>query len=182
MKAPILKGEKIILKPLAISQAENFLRWIKDDEVSRFLIIDGRGLTLNKEKEYIKNSLTDKSKLNWAIFTDSGEHIGSTGLHDINRKNLKAVWGIFIGDKNYWNQGLGTDVLKTVSKHCFKKLKLNRVELGVFPHNPRGKRCYEKCGFKVEGVKKQAIWKNGRFIDEIIMGITKDDYKKLINK
>lgn len=172
----------MILKPLAISQAEIFLRWINDYEVNRFLIIDGRGLTLEKEKEFIKKSSKDKNVLRWSIYTKDGTHIGSTGLHDIDRKNLKATWGIFIGEKSYWGQGLGTDVLKTVLKYCFKKLKLNRVELGVFSFNPRGIRCYEKCGFKKEGVKKQAIKKNGKFINEIIMGITKSDYKKLINK
>lgn len=182
MKAPTLKGRRVILKPLKISQAENFLRWIKDNQVNKFLIVDGRGLTLEKEKEYIKNSLADKKRMNWAIYTKDGAHIGNTGLHDIDKKNLKAVWGIFIGDKNYWGQGLGTDTLRTVLEYCFKKLKLNRVELGVFKFNPRGQRCYKKCGFRVEGVKKQAIKKNGKFIDDIIMGITKNDYNKLNKK
>lgn len=119
--------------------------------------------------------------MNWSIFIEKENLIGTTGII-INKIHRKCSWGIFIGDKNYWGHGYGTDVLKTVLKYCFKKLKLNRVELGVFPHNPRGKRCYEKCGFKVEGIKRQAIKKNGKFIDEIIMGITKSDYKKLNKK
>ena len=141
--------------------------------------MDGKGLNLGKEKEYIKNSLINKSKLNWAIYTNQGALIGTTGINGIDRINKKCSWGIFIGDKNYWGQGLGTDVLRIILKYAFNKLKLNRVELGVFPHNPRGIRCYEKCGLKVEGVKRQAIRKNGKFIDDIIMGITKDDYNKL---
>lgn len=183
MKAPILRGKEIVLKPLDINQAGNYLCWLKDLQVNRFLKMDFSGLNLKKEREYIKNSLLNKSKLNWAIYTKGGIHIGNTGLHDIDKKkNLKAIWGIFIGDRNYWGKGLGTDVLKTVLKYCFIKLKLNRVELGVFKFNPRAIKCYEKCGFKQEGIKKQAVRKNGKFIDEIIMGIIKSEYKKLNNK
>lgn len=181
MKAPILRGKKIILWPINIKEAADYVRWIKDNQVNKFLIIDGRGLTLEKERKIIRRFLGDKFKMNWSIFTKEENLIGTTGII-FNKIHEKCSLGIFIGNKNYWGQGLGTDVLKTVLKYCFKKLKLNRVELGVFPHNLRGQRCYEKCGFKIEGVKRQAINKNGKFIDEIIMGIIKSDYKKLRNK
>jgi len=180
MKAPILKGQKVILKPFALNQAENYLSWFKDKEVDKYLGADHRSLTLKKEKEYIKKSNRQKNILRWGIYLKDGTHIGNTGLQQIDKKkNLKATWGICIGDKNYWGKGLGTDTLRTVLKFCFDKLKLNRVELGVFPHNPRGQRCYKKCGFKIEGVKRQSIRKYGKFFDEIIMGITRNDYKKL---
>ncbi|OGF24274.1 hypothetical protein A3H09_02875 [Candidatus Falkowbacteria bacterium RIFCSPLOWO2_12_FULL_45_13] len=183
MKGPTLKGKKIILKPLVIRQAENYMRWLKDSEVTKFLSNDFSSLNLKREKEFIKKSNRNKTNLRWAIYTKTGAHIGNTGLHEIDRKkNLKASWGVMIGEKSYWGQGLGTDVLKTVLKYCFGKLKLNRVELGVFKFNPRGIRCYKKCGFKIEGIKKQSVRKNGKFVDEIIMGITKDDYNKLNKK
>ena len=179
MKAPILKGKKVVLKPLKISQAEIFLRWFSDSEINKFLGRDFGSLNLKKEKEFINKSNKSKNGLRWAIYAKDGRHIGSTGLHSIDRKNSNAVWGIVIGEKSCWGQGLGTDALKTVLKYVFNKLKLNRVELAVFPFNKRGFRCYKKCGFKVEGMKRQAVYKNGKFIDEIIMGITKSDYKKL---
>jgi RimJ/RimL family protein N-acetyltransferase len=183
MKAPILKGKKIILKPLNLNQAESFLRWFKDPAVDKFLGRDHRGLTLKKEIEFINKSRIDKTAIRWAIYTKNGELIGNTGLEQIDRKkNLKAVWGIVIGEKSYWNKGLGTDTLRVVLKFGFKKLKLNRIELEVFPYNKRGLRCYEKCGFKKEGIKRQAVKKNGKFIDKIIMGITRSDYKKFNNK
>jgi len=183
MKAPILKGEKIILKPLNLSQAGNFVHWLKNKEVNKFLSADQSNLNLKKEKEFIKKTNQSKNEIRWAIYTKYGVHIGGTGLQKIDKYNhFKAEWGIIIGDKNYWNKGLGTDVLKTILKFFFKNLKLNRLELGVFPLNKGGLRCYEKCGFKFEGIKKQSFYKNGKFLDEIIMAITKNDYNKLNKK
>lgn len=155
------------------------MRWLKDREVDKYLGSDHGDLTVRKEKELIKKSNRDKKVLRWAIYLKDGTHIGNTGLHQIDKKkNLKASWGVCIGDKNYWGKGLGADTLRTILKFGFNKLKLNRIELGVFPHNQRGRRCYEKCGFKVEGLKRQSIRKGNKFLDEIIMGITRSDYKK----
>ena len=181
MKAPILKGEKIVLRPISIKEAASYVRWIKDKRVNRFLIIDGKGLTLEKEKKIIKQFLESKASMNWSIFIQLNKLIGTTGI-TVNKIHRRCSWGIFIGDKNYWGQGYGADVLETVLKYCFNKLELNRVELSVFPFNPRAIECYKKCGFRVEGVKKQAVRKDGKFVDDIIMGILKKDYNKLNKK
>jgi RimJ/RimL family protein N-acetyltransferase len=169
------------LKPFASSQARNHFQWFNDPEVTKFLSRDFKGYTLNKAKEYIRQAARKKDAIRWAIYLKDGTHVGNTALHEIDgRKDKKACWGICIGDKNYWGQGLGTDTLKAILKFSFDKLKLHRLELSVFPHNPRGLRCYKKCGFKVEGLKRQSVKKNGKFIDEIIMSILKSDYNKLI--
>ncbi|MDD5071652.1 MAG: GNAT family protein [Patescibacteria group bacterium] len=179
MIGPILKGKKVILRPIKVGEAEDFLRWFKDLEVTRFLKIEGKNLNLKKEKSIIKNFRREKKKIVWSIYTEEGAHIGSTGLHDLDlKRNKKATWGIVIGEKSYWNQGYGTDTLKTVLKFCFTKLKLNRVELSVYPPNIAGFKCYIKCGFKEEGKKRKSIMKRGKYLDEIVMGILKKEFKK----
>jgi len=180
MLGPILKGEKVILKPIKASEAENFLRWFNDPVVTRFLSKEGGDLDLKKEKRIIGELRKDKNRIIWSIYAKDGAHIGDTGLHSLDlKKNNKAVWGIVIGEKSYWHQGYGTDVLRTVLKFSFSKLKLNRVELSVFPKNIGGLKCYTKCGFKEEGFKKKSIKKRGKYLDEIMMGILREDYYKL---
>ena len=178
MIGPILKGEKVILKPIKVSEAKNFLRWFKDSKVTRFLRIEGRDLNLKKERDIIKNIRKNKNKMVWSIYTKEGKHIGDSGLHELDlKRNKKATWGIVIGEKNYWNQGYGTDTLRTILRFCFTKLKLNRVELSVYPPNIAGFKLYTKCGFKKEGIKRRSIMKRGKYLDEIIMGILKSEFK-----
>jgi len=64
-------------------------------------------------------------------------------------------------------------------KYCFNVLKLNRFGLSVYEGNLGGIRCYTKCGLKKEGIKRQSIYRYGRYWDEIIMSMLKSDYKKL---
>jgi RimJ/RimL family protein N-acetyltransferase len=61
--------------------------------------------------------------------------------------------------------------------HAFRKLTLHRVALTVFEFNTRAIRAYQKCGFTVEGRARQAIFRDGRFWDEIHMSILAEEWE-----
>ena len=84
--------------------------------------------------------------------------------------------GIFIGDKNYWSKGYGTDAMRTLLRFAFGEANLHRVELEVFAFNPRAIRTYEKAGFELEGVRKQALFREGAWHDEHIMATLRDEW------
>jgi hypothetical protein len=56
--------------------------------------------------------------------------------------------------------------------------ELNRIELGVLESNTRALKLYEKIRFKRKGVKPQSIYKNGKFVDMIMMVILKEEFCK----
>lgn len=90
-----------------------------------------------------------------------------------------AVEGIFIGDKKYWGKGYGTDAMRVLVKFIFEQMNIHKVKLNVYSFNERAIKSYEKCGFKVEGVLRQEIFRDGRYYDEIIMGLLKEEYYNL---
>ena len=160
MIGSILKGQKVILRPMKVSEAKNYLVWFKDPKVSRFLSSDNISLTLSEEKKYIQGVRKSKEKIPWSIYLREGNvHIGSTSLMNVDKKNKKAEWGIVIGRKEFWGQRLADDVVKLILKYAFSKLKLNRVELGVYVKHKGGIRCYKRCGFKHEGIKRKSFYR-----------------------
>lgn len=181
MNGPILKGKKVILRPTKLSEAKNYVTWLSDSEVTKFLGTNF-DLTLEQEKEFIKKIKNNPDQLFWAIYTKSGKHIGNTSLNKISQTNQSAIWGIVIGDKNEWDKGYGTDTLKTVIKYFFEKLKLNRFELAVYKNNKRALKSYLRCGLKKEGLKRQSHIIQGRILDDYIMSMLKSEYKLLKNK
>jgi RimJ/RimL family protein N-acetyltransferase len=62
-------------------------------------------------------------------------------------------------------------------KYGFNTLNLNRIFLHVFETNPRAIRAYEKAGFSHEGRKRQAEFKNGTYVDILMMSVLKDEYQ-----
>jgi RimJ/RimL family protein N-acetyltransferase len=60
----------------------------------------------------------------------------------------------------------------------FEKLNLNRVALEVFENNPRAIRAYEKAGFVHEGRRRQGIYKNGQYLDILLMSVIRSEWQE----
>ena len=112
-----------------------------------------------------------------AIETEKGVHIGNIGLHEIDYKDGKATLGIMIGEKGCWDQGYGTDAVRALLRFAFQELNLHRVSLEVFDFNERAIRCYEKCGFRKEGVLRESVFRSGRYQNEILMSILRQEFE-----
>jgi len=61
-------------------------------------------------------------------------------------------------------------------KHGFEDLNLNRIYLQVYQTNPRAIKAYNAAGFVHEGVMRQAVFKNGRYIDVLLMSVLHEDW------
>ena len=60
--------------------------------------------------------------------------------------------------------------------HAFRRLGLHRVGLSVFAFNERAIRAYQKAGFRIEGRLREAIWRDGHYVDEVQMGILSSEW------
>jgi RimJ/RimL family protein N-acetyltransferase len=66
--------------------------------------------------------------------------------------------------------------MRVILRYAFTEMNLQRITLGVFEYNPRAIRSYEKAGFKVEGILRQYLHREGRYWDEIMMGILREEW------
>jgi len=165
------KPQDVKLRPIRLSDAPRYVKWLNDPAVTRFLS-RSPGITLKQEREWIKNTIGDKTKAVFALIYKS-EHIGSISIDRIDQKSKKGSLGIFIGEKNIWNKGIGTIATQKMVRYGFNKLKLHKIFLCVFPKNERAIKIYQKLGFKKEGYLKDEFKKKGRFRDLIQMAIIK---------
>jgi RimJ/RimL family protein N-acetyltransferase len=174
----MFRGEKIQLAAVQREYLPRYVEWLNDWEVAQFLK-PGIPAPFNLEDEsaWFENRSKSKNSFVFAILTlAENKLIGNCGLHDVDLKNRKAVFGILIGDKNYWSKGYGTDATRTLLRFAFEELGLNLVELEVYDFNPRAMRAYEKAGFKRVGVHRQGLYRGGKFHDEILMGILREEW------
>ena len=70
-------------------------------------------------------------------------------------------------------------VKQLMLRHAFENLQLHRVALSVFEFNQRAIRSYRRCGFQVEGRAREAIWREGRWWDEITMSILEPEWRAM---
>jgi len=163
-----------------MDDAPRFVRWLNNPEIHKFLQTR-RHLTLSAEKKWIKQSLKSKNRKAFSIDTKEGVHIGNVSLENVNLDHDRATFGIFIGEKKYWNQGLGSEAGRMILDYGFRKLKLHRIELGVLEYNPRAIKVYTRLGFKMEGKQREYIKFRGKYYDDYHMAILDREWKKKNN-
>jgi len=136
--------------------------------------------TLADEEKWFEALSANKDTYSFAIETlEGGKYIGGCGINGVGWKMRVAEIGIFIGDKNYWGKGYGTDAMEVLVRVCFEQMNMNKISLHVFSYNERARLCYEKCGFSVEGVLRQEIYANGQYHDDIAMGLLRSEWESI---
>jgi len=165
----MLRGERLLLRPLASTDLRRCVKWFSDPQVIYFL---GRNspITLAEEERWFRDYERRTDEQIFAIEVAS-THVGNLGLHKIDRTHKKADVGIVIGESAYWSKGYGTEAMRIALRYAFGELGLNKVSLDVLEYNTRAIRTYERLGFQPEGLHREDIYKDGRFVNVLRMGI-----------
>jgi RimJ/RimL family protein N-acetyltransferase len=172
------EGQKVRLREYRKEDIPLRLKYINDPEVGRSLTPDiPYPMTLHEEEKWFQSITAISDTYRFAIETlADNQFIGGCSINGVDWKNSVATIGIFIGSKNHRGDGYGTDALKVLIEFIFLQMDINKIRLTVYSFNQCAIRCYEKCGFKVEGVLRQEIFKDGKRYDKIAMGILKEEY------
>jgi RimJ/RimL family protein N-acetyltransferase len=173
----MLEGKKVRLRAVERVDLPTFVKWINDQEVTQFLELNPP-MSLEDEEKWFVNLQKSEDKV-FSIDTKEGKLIGNVGLMRLNWKDRSVLIGIMIGEKEFWNQGYGTDAIETLLRYLFDELALNRVYLIADERNARGLHCYEKLGFKKEGVLRQNRYKDGVYTNDVMMSLLKDEWKEI---
>ena len=175
----MLRGQKVLLRPVKRSDIQYFLKWFNDPEVTQYLAIY-LPMTEMGEGKWIEELGTTRATTTamFVIEAIEGEKpIGSTGLENINSKDHCATFGIAIGDKDYWSKGYGTEAARLLVRYGFEQLNLHRINSSAYAFNERSCRMHKSLGFKEEGRQREAIFKNGKFHDAVIFGLLREEWK-----
>jgi RimJ/RimL family protein N-acetyltransferase len=174
-------GKKVRLREYRKDDVELAQQYINDPEVKRFL---SPGipylLPLHQEEKWISSISASADTYSFAIETlNDGQYIGGCGVNKIDWKNRVATVGIFIGNKDFWGKGYGTDAMQVLISFIFNQMNINKISLHVYSFNPRAIKCYEKCGFKQEGILRQEMYRDGQYHDIHAMGILRGEFPGL---
>jgi RimJ/RimL family protein N-acetyltransferase len=179
----MLKGKSVLLRPVRRSDISYFLKWFNDPEVIQYLELY-LPMTEMYEEKFIEELGTTRAKSDVILVIEAIEGastrpIGNCGLHDINPKDHKAIFGIVVGEKDYWSKAYGTEAARLMINYGFQQLNLHRISSSAFGFNERSIKFHKKVGFREEGRLRQAIFKNGEYHDLVLFGILREEWRGL---
>ncbi len=170
-----LVGKKVYLSPMNVEDAEVYVKWLNDFNVTDGLGTSNGVVSLEAEKQWITNNSNQNQ---FAIVRlEDDKLIGNCGIHNLDQSKQCAEVGLFIGDEENRNKGYGQDVLNLLLYFGFNYLNLNNIMLKVFSFNEAAINCYKKVGFKEIGRRRQSYYLKGTFYDDVYMDILKEEFK-----
>lgn len=174
----LLKGDLVYLNAITRDDVTQYAKWFGDLELLQYLWMQPLyPLTFEDEMEWYEQ-MRKNGSYNFAIRTlDHIILIGSAGLKTPDWKNRSAELGISIGNSSYWGRGYGTDATRVLLRYGFLELNLNRIELVVYGYNERAIKSYQKIGFRHEGTRRQALFREGRYYDTHLMAMLRQEWQ-----
>ena len=178
----ILKGKKVVLRPIEFEDLEFIRSMINSPEIEKTIIGWALPVSRKDEEKWYANFANTQQTIRYVIETYKGEIVGLISLGNIDMKNGCAKdFGIRI-DPNVQSNGLATDATMTMFNYAFCELRLHRIETAAFVDNIASIRFQEKCGCRQEGVKREAIYKEGKYKDVVTFGCLKEEFLPIYHK
>lgn len=155
---------------------EQVLSWRTQEDVTKFMNTD-IVKDMDNQREWfrrVSNSLTDKY---WVIVI-KGNLVGVISLNSIDYINKRTSWGYYIGEEKY--RLYGGIIPAYFYNYIFGKYGFNKITAEVMEGNSNVIKLNLFHGYRMVGVYKEHILKNGSYSDLNLMELLKKDWTKQI--
>lgn len=174
---PLLYSQTIRLRPARLADVSaRFAIGPEPDDNLRLYGVDpatAKPFTMERAENWTR-SLVDHPYA-WVIERDG--LLGSARLDRVDFVDRRASFAIGLLQSQNIGKGIGTEATRAVLTYAFLELKLHRVSLRVLAINERAIRAYEKCGFQVEGRERETAFLDGKWHDDLIMGLLEHELR-----
>lgn len=181
----MIKGHRVTLRAVERDDVDTIWRWENDAEVMAF--------ASSAPERCVSRAMLERS------FADVNPNGGGTNRYLVLDEEerpigLASYWvpnprfarsaelGVYLGERDLWRKGYGTDAVITLLKMLFHQLGMHRVGFATGSHNFRVKAAMEKYGVRVEGVIREDRFMDGRFYDTVRMGVLADELDAILER
>lgn len=174
-----IEGRTVVLRRHVAANLEAYRRWYLDPEVAYFARYQNGPMREDEVDRFFQARALGPEALSMAIHVRADDRlIGTCAFSQLDGDHGSALYHITIGEKDAWGHGYGTEATELMLDHAFGALRLHRVALGVFEFNERAIRAYAACGFVIEGRAREAIFRGGRWWDELSMSVLASEWRR----
>src|SRR5579872_3130544 len=121
----MVDGEKVRLRPASWGFSDDELkrryRWSNDEELQYWSgsLPGGRSLANFRDTVGQRDWPSDRRRISYGILTKDNNLIGMISLCNIDRAEQTGELGVYLGEKEFWGHGYGTDAIVTFLRHVF---------------------------------------------------------------
>ncbi len=175
--------ERLSVRVLERNDAALLAKWLSNPTVLQYYEGRDHPFDIDKVKKVFFDKETD---VNRCIIEFKGVAIGYIQYYQLDKETQLlygypivapvTIYGIdqFIGEVNYWDQGIGQLLIRSMVKFLMKHKQANKIVMDPQTWNLRALRCYEKCGFRKIKLLSNHELHEGKYRDCWLIEFTKD--------
>lgn len=181
---PTLEGELVVLRPFRDGDLPTMVDILSDPEVRALtgsvsttaeanepLVLDDRVrdwyATRNEQGDRLDLAVEERA---------TGRLVGEVVLNEVDREASTCNLRVLLGPEGR-GKGIGTEAVGLVTAYGIERLRLRRITLEVFDHNPRARRVYEKVGYAATGQRTDALVLDGVSVGATDMAVDADGWQ-----
>lgn len=168
-------NKRVYLRAFEPDDYKTTIKWRKDDVIwdmhggTKYFVSEAY------EKQWIENTIFNSKDVKLAVCLDENDkHIGNVYMTNINEINRSCVSHVLIGEKEYWGHGYAREALLLAIDYMFNERNIHRIQANVLVSNVASLNMHEKCGYKLEGTLREAVYKNGKYQDQYVLALVKN--------
>jgi len=126
--------------------------------------------------EWIEKNKGSADTLLFAIENAAGEHVGICNLFGIDERhgNFGPI-GIEINTAHR-KKGYGLAAYRILGRYMFSERRMHKWNSGYLEPNAASAAFHKKMGFVIEGVRKDRVFHDGKYWNEVLCGMTEEQF------
>lgn len=158
-----------------------YYQWVTDIDVVRYIgrdeLLDG--IPFSEAEQYVQQLWANEFCTFLAVYhSESGKFVGTAKINFLSERGRKhgiADIGIMLGDRDYWGQGLATDILRTVSRFAFDSLRARKLTAGAMSTNEAVVKAFLRIGYSEEARLRRQLPIAGDYCDHVLFGCFRNE-------
>lgn len=168
---------RVYLRALEINDYKISINWRKDNSIWEMLGGSKYFVSEAYEKSWVEKAIFDSKDLRLAIcLKENDKYIGNVYMTNIDTLKQSCHSHILIGEKEYWGQGYAREALLMAIDYMFNERNMHRIQANILESNIQSLKMHQKCGYKIEGLMRDAVYKTGKYHNQYILSILKNEY------
>ncbi len=177
-------GKYVKLRAIEEDDLALLHQWANDPKIQDEMGIIHFPSSMDFHKRWYENLKSDIFNQRLAIEVPEVGLIGLSSIISIDWRNNHAFHGVMLAEVETRGKGYGVDAVMATMRYAFEEMNLERIDGSIIEYNEISYKfyCGKKLGWKEEGRKKNYYFRRGRYWDQIIVGITREEYGALIKR
>ena len=179
-----IQGKQLILRAIEEQDLDRLHKWANDPVTQDGLSELHFPSSMDFHRTWFQTLKSDRFNHRFVVEVPEVGIIGISSIMNIDWRNRHAWHGLVLGESSHRGKGYGIDAIMATMRYAFEELNLERLDGSMIEYNKLSisTYCGKRLGWKEEGRRRNYFFRKGRYWDQIVVGITRQDYQELIAK